>query len=192
MDVIEVERTNSWSYAVERIRRACFPGDYPSGTAMERFDVRSTHIVARVQGHLAAYARLTPGPDSVFEAWTRGAARIPTGERVVDLSRCAVAAGHRGLGLLRLITVESLLAAEEAGFEQAVGSVIPSEPFAHVFHAAGFEPRGPVVEEVEPSGERFQVQPIACALQGRRVEWERERERIRERLEARGYALRDA
>ena len=45
-------------------------------------------IAVRIDNRIAAYGRLTPGPDSVFEKWTRGKASIPTGRHVMDLGRC--------------------------------------------------------------------------------------------------------
>lgn len=183
---LEGEFTNE----VDRLRCSCFPGNYVGDTSEDPFDSRSQHILIRSGDDLAACARLTPGPDAVFETWTRGRAAIPTGPDVADLGRCAVGPEFRGSGLLRLLCVEGLLAAERGGFCQVVGAVIPGEPFQAMLESLGLLPSGEPVEEWEPSGLSFVVQPLACEVRQFADQWLHGRDLVRARLGLRGIGVR--
>jgi hypothetical protein len=142
-----------------------------------------------MEGILAAYARLTAGPNAVFETWTGGKAKIPTGRDAIDLGRCAVGSDFRGLGLLRLLCVEGLLAAEQRGFRYVVGAVIPGEPFEVMLQQLGLRPSGGPVKELEPSGETFVVQPLACEVRLFASGWREERNSVLAKLAQKGIRV---
>lgn len=146
---------------LDRLRCLCFPEPDGNESSRDEFDSRSLHVVAMVEGDLAAYGRLTSGPKSVFETWTRGEASIPTGRNVVDLGRCLVAPQYRGLDLMMLVCLEALLLSARIGYDVVVGSVVPGRRTAEMLKLIGFENSGPPVQcfKEKPTGP-YCIQPL--------------------------------
>ena len=186
---VMVSRTPHFSDEMDLLRSVCFPGSDPSRSSRDEFDSRSIYIVNEIEGSLAAYGRLTPGPHAVFETWSRGAARIPTGPNVADLGRCMVAPEHRGLDLITLVCLDGLLLAREMGFECVVGAVVPGRKLAAMLYEIGFRDSGPIVKSYEENGAIFTLQPLVatCAKGGL---WEELRQALVEKLAGKGYAVR--
>jgi len=185
---VVVSRTSDFSDEMDRLRSVCFPGSDPSRSSRDEFDSRSIYVVNEVQGKLAAYGRLTPGPRSVFETWSQGVAQIPTGPNVADLGRCMVAPEHRGLDLITLVCLDGLLLAAEMGFDYVVGAVVPGRKLAAMLYEIGFRDSGPIVQSYEENGAVFTLQPLvaACTQSAR---WEELRQRVVKKLAGRGYAV---
>lgn len=148
---------------MDRLRCLCFPEPDGLASSHDEFDSRSLHVVAMVENDLAAYGRLTPGPRSVFETWTRGKASIPTGPNVVDLGRCLVAPQYRGLDLMMLVCLEALLLSSKIGYDVVVGSVVPGRRAAEMLNLVGFENSGPAVQSFKekPTGP-YLIQPLVA------------------------------
>jgi hypothetical protein len=155
---------------MDRLRMECFPGAYDMSTSREEFDNRSWFPLIYFDNELAAYGRLTPGPSSVFEVWTKGKAEIPTGTDVVDLGRCMVSPKFRGLDLLRLVCLEAFLLASKLGYSQIVGAVIPGRRAVEVLHSLGFSNSGVVVEASEPN-KTVLIQPLVISVSKNVENW---------------------
>lgn len=171
MQHLTVCRELIFTQEMEILRRECFPGSYPSGSSQEPFDYTSTHVCIRIDEELAAYIRLTGGPDAVYKTWSNGTAPVPSGKNCADLTRCFVNRKFRKLGLMTLVCLEGLVAASEHGFEFAIGSVLPGMPFQKQLEQLGMLPTGPLFDELEPSGDVFRVQPIVCEIARWRDSW---------------------
>lgn len=186
MSDLTISATRVFDAEMDRLRQVCFPGPATVESSRDQFDARSIYPVARIDGQIAAYGRLTAGPNAVFETWTAGAADIPTGPKVADFGRCLVAPNHRGLDLITLVCLEGLLLAAELGFRQVVGAVIPGRKLAAMLYEIGFRDSGGVVTEQEPNGNSVSIQPlVACCSQV--VMWEAARSRLLDRLGDSGY-----
>ena len=188
MSDLAISATRAFDSEMDRLRQVCFPGPVPVESSRDQFDARSIYPVVRIDGQIAAYGRLTAGPNAVFETWTGGAADIPTGPEVADLGRCLVAPVHRGLDLITLVCLEGLLLAAELGFKQVVGAVIPGRKLAAMLYEIGFRDSGSVVTEQEPNGNTIAIQPlVACCSQ---VDlWAVARSRVLQQLAEKGYRL---
>jgi len=165
MPEIETICSTDLDEAADRLRLECFPPAGPVATSRDEFDGRSLHVMNCIDKALAAYGRLTAGPQSVLETWTRGAAQVPTGAHVVDYSRGCVAPAFRRQGVFQLLCVDILLAASAAGFQHVVASVIPGKVHAHTMYELGFEDCGPPVMAYDSVGQSAMIQPllISCA-----------------------------
>ena len=64
--LLTVEITLDYLPEIDGLRKICFPHDYPGETCKDEFDDRSDHILVRIDGKLAGYGRLTPGPGLSF------------------------------------------------------------------------------------------------------------------------------
>jgi hypothetical protein len=148
---------------MDRLRCLCFPEPDGSASSRDEFDSRSLHVVTMVEGDLAAYGRLTPGPKSVFETWTHGKAIIPTGPNIVDLGRCLVAPQYRGLDLMMLVCLEALLLSARIGYDVVVGSVVPGRRTTEMLKLIGFENSGSAVQcfKEKPTGP-YCIQPLVA------------------------------
>lgn len=155
---------NDFTPEIDQLRQICFPSIVPVVTAKDEFDERSQHIIVQIQGKVAAYGRLTPGPNAVFEKWMRGKATIPTGTNTIDLSRCLVSPDYRGLGLLDLVFLAGLNVANEQGYHYVVGSVIPHEKVGPKLYRLGFVNAGKPLYEDEPNEPNILVQPLMCDI----------------------------
>jgi hypothetical protein len=147
MPTLELLHTRTFDAEMNRLRCECFPGQFPTGDAADQFDGWSTHVLARVDGRLAASLRLTPGPHAWFEFLSEGRADIPTGPDVADLSRAMVAPAFRGQGhgLFELVMVEGLLLAHDRGFRHVVGGMVPGRRFRPFLEQLGYAFPGPAV-----------------------------------------------
>ena len=172
---------------VDRLRLLCFPEPDGNESSRDEFDSRSLHVVAMVEGELAAYGRLTPGPKSVFETWTRGKASIPTGPKVVDLGRCLVAPQYRGLELMMLVCLEALLLSARIGYDVVVGSVVPGRRTAEMLKLIGFENSGPAVQcfKEKPTGP-YCIQPLVVHCKQKDL-WSELRQELILKLAMRDY-----
>lgn len=160
MPEIETISSKDLDKAADRLRLECFPPAGPVETSRDEFDGRSVHVTIWVDKAIAAYGRLTAGPQSVLEGWTRGAAQVPTGAHVVDYSRGCVAPAYRRRGVFQLLCVDILLAASASGFQQMVASVIPGKVHAHTMYELGFEDCGPPVIAYDSVGQSAVIQPL--------------------------------
>jgi predicted GNAT family N-acyltransferase len=169
----------------------CFPASYPTGSAKDDFDDRSTHVIVRVDEHLAAYGRLTPGPGAYFENVTRKLAIIPTGPNVVDFGRVMVAPARRGHDLFELILIEGMILAADMGFPAVVGSLRPDRRFRPFIHDLGFADSGPALPFYFPNGVVDTHQPVVAHTNGKRDSWITRKVASFQRLRDKGYDILD-
>ncbi len=174
---------------IDKLRQNAFPSVKPVDTSYDEFDGRSKHIVIKIDNVIAAYGRLTPGPNAVFENWTHGKAEIPTGEDVVDLGRCLVNSRFNGLGLLTLVFLAGVNYAKENGFKYVVGSVIPHEKVGPKLYKLGFLNCGNPVYEDEPNESNILVQPLACNVEQNHHLWSKVFQEQAAYLKQKGYYL---
>lgn len=128
----------------------------------DEFDNRSQHVGIWLGSAVIATGRMTPGPQSVFETWSRGEADIPTGPNVVDISRITVRPDMRRLGLSAFVLLECLRRSMDGRFEFVVGATVPHGPIFNLLRRAGFADAGKVVELCESQGQRVEVQPMVA------------------------------
>ena len=77
---LRIQHTRVFDSEMDALRMECFQGRYDSGTSRDEFDSRRWYVVVYLDNELAAFDRLTPVPNAVFEAWTQGAAEFPLGK----------------------------------------------------------------------------------------------------------------
>lgn len=129
-------------------------------TMADEFDNRSQHVSVWLGSAAIATGRMTPGPQSVFEAWSRAKAEIPTGSHVVDISRIAVRPDMRRLGLSELVLLECLRRCADSGFGFIVGATVPGGPLHDLLKRIGFTDAGDIVEICESQGQQLHIQPM--------------------------------
>jgi predicted GNAT family N-acyltransferase len=191
MPLLELLHTKTFDAEMNRLRCECFAGTYPSGDAKDDFDDRSIHVVTRVDGRLAGYGRLTPGPDSWFEFLSNGRAVIPTGADVVDFGRVMVAPAHRGHDQFELVLVEGLLWACDRGFNVVVGSSRPERRFRPFIHELGFADAGaPVQFEIGEGWTELGQLVTVCTDQNRQG-WAARKRRVLGRFRGQGFDIVD-
>ena len=144
----------------------------------DRFDDRSFHFTASVDGELAAYCRTVSGPNAMFETWTRGAAKTPVGKEVIDLTRCCVSPKFRGLNLSILICLESLIHASTSDFERVIAAVVPGRRMGKRLNDIGFVDTGSPVQIVCPDGTVDQIQPSVAIISEWVESWKHFKESI--------------
>jgi hypothetical protein len=161
---LKISLANELTEEMDRLRSVCFPSR-SLASSRDVFDSKSYYPVIEVRGELAAFGRLTPGPQSVFETWTHGKAQIPTGPDVIDLGRCMVAPKFRQLDLITLLCVEGFLIGAEKNFRAVVGAVKPGRKLANRLYAIGFKDSGPAVRDFEPNGDSVIIQPVVAIIE---------------------------
>lgn len=120
------------------LRRRAFGG------ALDSFDPLSLHVVAWVDGCLAATVRCTGGGHGLLEAWSPG---LSVGRVAgdVDLTRGVVAHEFRGLGIYRMLMLWTMREVASRGFLRALAAIEPSFHQRPFLEAIGFsflgEPR---------------------------------------------------
>lgn len=177
---------------MNRFRLDCFPQEYSSDDSRDQFDDRSTHVAARVDGLLAAYGRLSPGPHGWFEFDTRGEVHLPYGPDVIDFGRIVVAKTHRGRGheLFELILIDGLLLATDTGFKRVVGGYRKDRGFVPLIHDFGFQECGPVFQRaIAPAHERYQL--VVATTEDNKDRWAACKLAVLDRLRAKGYDIVD-
>jgi hypothetical protein len=186
MPEIDITCTPHFDQDADHLRLLCFPPAAPVDSSRDVFDTRSLHVRICIDTKLAACARLTAGPQSVIETWTAGAANVPTGPHVADYSRGCVAPSHRGLGLFRLLSVESLLLAAASGFTHVVGALIPGEKHAHTLYSLGFQNSGSLVQGHDSVGQSALVQPLVVSCSNAH-HWKQFKSELQSQLNQSGY-----
>lgn len=175
---------------MDQLRLSCFAGSIKLMTSRDVFDDRSLHVTARVGSEtIAAYGRMTPGPNAVFENWTYNKAQIPTGRNVLDLGRCLVNPDYRGLGLFDIICIAALLYAKDKDYKYVVGSYVPGTKVGGNLRELGFEASGEVVLEDEPTEVNVPIQPMVIDLSVKYGLWPAIMQKRRAFLETKGYIL---
>ncbi len=190
MPALQLLSTRTFDDEMNRLRCECF-GQYPSGDSKDEFDDRSLHVTLRVDGKLACYGRMTPGPDSFFKARSAGVAPVPTGPDVVDFGRVGVPAAFRGTdhSYFELVLVEGLLLAADMGFRVVVGAFDAHRKFRPFIYGLGFEDSGPVVQ-YHVNGELQNVQfVVAGTSRQNRSMWSGRKNAALGRFRAAGYEI---
>jgi predicted GNAT family N-acyltransferase len=160
-------------------------------TMADEFDERSEHVTLWDGSAAIATARLTSGPDGVFEQWSRGKAKIPTGSHVADISRVAVRPDVRRLGLSSFVILECLRRAAERHFQVVVGATTREGALYDFLRRTGFVEAGSAVELLESQGQRITVQPMAVLVSPHLVRiWREMQEESQRRLAINGCSLR--
>jgi predicted GNAT family N-acyltransferase len=162
---ISIEISRTVANEADLLRMFAFPGENYKITSEDNFDCNSLHITICIDKSIVAYARLTPGPNSVFHSWTQGKCSLPNDNESIDLGRMLVNGKFRGLGLLNLLLIESCLQSYLLGFKKINGTHIPEEiHMARCLHRVGFTNCGDTVVEHESGGISVLVQPVTCEI----------------------------
>ena len=160
-----VELTSVLSNEADLSRIHAFPGDNYKVTSIDSFDARSFHMTIKFDNSIAAYARLTPGPNAVFHEWTQGQSSLPNEIFTIDLGRVLVNPRFQGLGLSKWIMIECSLFASTIGFKVINGTYMPEHDLMKVsLHSIGFKDCGPTIIEQESGGISVLVQPVTCNI----------------------------
>lgn len=191
LPLISVQIQDQFTPEIDQIRQLCFPAKKLANRAKDLFDDKSKHIVVMLDHDIAAYGRLTPGPNAVFEDWTHGQANIPVGEQVIDLGRCLVSPQYRGQGLLELVVIAALIYAKEAHFKFMVGIVNPAEAVGTIALKYGFVNSGGLVPIYAGGMDELNIlcQPMVCDLEKSHNLWHDRIEQQLAFLASKGYRL---
>ena len=189
MPVLQLSYLEVFSADIDQLRMECFPGCYPDGTAKDEFDDRSLHLTARIDKKLAAYMRLTPGPNAYFESVHRQRGNVPTGANVVDFNRAMVAPADRGNALFELLVIEGLMFACDKGFRKVVGASSPSRGFRSLLHRLGFVDTESAMPAHLPNGEIIIGLPLVAYTQGKRALWDACKSDTLARIRERGFVI---
>jgi hypothetical protein len=191
MAVLELLHARTFDSEMNLLRCRCFAGTYPSGNAKDDFDDRSVHVITRVEGNLAAYGRLTPGPDSWYAAISKGRAPKPSGPNVIEFTRVMVAPAHRGHDQFELILVEGLLWACDHNFDVVVGSSRPERRFRPFIRELGFADVGAPVQFEIGEGWTELGQMVKVSTHQNRQNWAARKRTVLGRFRAQGYDIVD-
>lgn len=190
MPLLELLHTKTFDLDVDRLRRQCFPGNYPTGSSKDRFDDGSVHIVARADGSVAGAGRLIPRPTAFYRETFDGRVIVPDEPDVVYFGRVMVTPEHRGHDLFELLLLEGLLYACDAGFRLVFGGMRPDRKFRTFVEALGFRDYGEPQFAMVPEGNRVD-QPLLTETHGNRERWLAEKVATLDRLRAKGYEIID-
>jgi GNAT superfamily N-acetyltransferase len=175
---------------MEQLRRRCFLGDGASTSSLDDLDGRSSHVVVWLGEDPVAQIRITLDAPFAVAIWSGGAARVPSGPHVAELTRANVAPEFRGIGLSRLVFREALLRVAAAGKRVVVGAEEPELLASPMYRRLGYEPAGPEVVFREPIGVTLPVQPLVIAdVAARAGGWAAEQAAEFGRLRAAGFLL---
>jgi predicted GNAT family N-acyltransferase len=152
------------------LRELCFPGDNAKGSYEDEFDKKSAYLVIMRENELVAYGRLTPGPNSVFYTWSKGKIEMPNSKSSIDLGRCMVNPQYRGMDLLRVICILSLLYAKQKGYRYVNGTSRPGRGLMNMLEEIGYVKSGCIVNSYEPNGAVIQLQPFTCDFENSQVD----------------------
>jgi hypothetical protein len=144
MGILAVECTALFDPEMDRLRRRVYYTARPVDSWSDPFDEAafSVHLRATLGPQLAATLRLTPQPldrPGVVECGTRGAARIPRGTRVVELSRAVVDPRWRRQRIFSLLVCTALEQCVAAEFSDVVTLVPCGLPVFPLLERLGFE-----------------------------------------------------
>ncbi|MBL0941232.1 MAG: hypothetical protein IBJ00_00650 [Alphaproteobacteria bacterium] len=171
--LIEVFVEDHFTEEMDQLRVQCFPTYKNKSTSRDQFDERSKHIVVFVNNIIAAYGRLTPGPNAVFESWTQGRAQIPTGEDIIDLGRCCVSPLYRGTLLYETIILRGFQYAEDNKFKYVAGGYEVERYLGVRLLKLGFEHSGEAVYaggSADGIGKTL-IQPIVFKIKPYQYDW---------------------
>lgn len=174
---------------MDDLRTQCFPPASPMPSSQDEFDSKSLHMTLRINGVIAAYVRLTPGPNAVFEKWTQGKAKIPTGKEVIDIGRVLVNPLYRGINLFEPICTSALIYANKAGFKYAVGAFRVGRKLITGGYKIGFESSGEPAYAIEPNNTTVLIQPTVCDLNKSKSLWPEIILSSSKQLKMKGYFL---
>ncbi|MBL0941235.1 MAG: hypothetical protein IBJ00_00665 [Alphaproteobacteria bacterium] len=153
---------------MDQLRQICFPElRSDMSTARDIFDERSKHITVMIKGEIAAYGRLTPGPNSVFETISHGKARIPTGQDVIDFGKALVNPKYRGKNLFKVIILSGFQFAKYNSYHSIVGSYRIDSKMGPILQELGFEDSGPPVCILND----IIIQPIVYKINKDNYDW---------------------
>jgi predicted GNAT family N-acyltransferase len=156
---------------MDQLRLQCFPPTSQQLTSRDAWDERSKHITVVIDGQIAAYLRLTPGPNAVLENWTQGRAQIPTGKEVIDAGRALVAPAYRGHQIYEAVVLKAFQWAEENDFKYVVGAYKHGRHLGSRILRLGFKNIGNPVYTDEPDGNRFLIQPVVFKVKPHHYNW---------------------
>ena len=178
------------SSAMEHLRRRCFLGEGSERSSCDEFDLRSRHIVVVLGDAPVAQIRATLDAPFAVKQWSNGAAEVPDGSHVAELTRANVAPEYRGLGLSGIVFREALRWLASNDKTIVVGAEEPALLARTMYRRLGYEPCGPEVSFNEPIGLELLVQPLLIRNVPERVAaWRTEQEAHLQRLRERGYEL---
>jgi hypothetical protein len=181
---IAVHISRTLPQEADQLRMQAFPGNYPDGSTADQFDHRSMHVYITIAGHIAAYIRMTPGPDAVFRSWTKGTSALPNDDRTMDIGRILVSPRYQGWGLAKLVMLESLLHTSAWGLDKINGTYEPeNELMKTLVGKLGFSDCGEQLWETESGEVSVWVQPTTCAISPELVAlWQKERSNAYRRI----------
>jgi GNAT superfamily N-acetyltransferase len=138
------------------------------GASLDRFDERSTFVVARVNGELAGMIRLTVAEDGPLENWALDEPfRLPTGKDVIEFTRGVVRKRFRGQGVFRELLSNAVSHCASAGFCHATAAVQFNSPQLSVLVSIGFQTLPASVYEYAPQTTE-RLLNLVCDLRGLR------------------------
>ena len=182
-----IRRETALTPAMEALRAVvlgCGPG-----TTRDPFDVRSSHVVAYVDGIPVGMVRETPSCPSVLTSWARGAWSLPTGADVVELTRGVVAERYRRHGVYRLLMLE-LMAALAADTRIATAAIEADFVGRSFLERVGFAASGDERRFWDaPRDATFAVPIFSPVDAARRNRWRTMLAEWRERMVVRGVAV---
>jgi GNAT superfamily N-acetyltransferase len=188
MAILELVQTSHFDQDMDRLRRECYPGAYPTGSSKDEFDDESVHIVARADGQVAGAGRLIPRPTRYYLAKSQGFVVVPDDPSVVYWGRLMVAPAHRGHDIFELLMVQALLHAREAGFRFVFGGMRPGRRFGGFLNELGFHAYGDSYLAHFPQGDELD-QPLKLDIHEDH-DWETRKRAIVARLQSKGYEMR--
>jgi predicted GNAT family N-acyltransferase len=194
MPILELLHTRTFDADMDRLRRQCFPGHFPTGSSKDEFDDGSIHIIARADGHLAGAGRLIPRPTAFYQRTFEGRVAVPDEADVIYFGRLMVAPDHRGHDLFELLMVEGLLYDCDAMFRLVFGGMRPERKFREFVEELGFRNYGNAQVATFPEGKELGQplsQPLLAETRDNRPRWATRKRKAMVRLGKKGYEILD-
>jgi len=151
----------------------------------DAFDVRSHFLTATIGDVVVGSIRLTFGEASVLATWSGGRCPLPTGPRIVELTRGVVARPYRQSHIYKLLMIESMIVAQTRACRAACAAVKPDFVALPFLVRLGFETVCKPVLFHDTPRETI-AQPVLCNVPEKHGRWKAMHDRVTGRIRGDG------
>jgi hypothetical protein len=160
MKTIKIEALKTFTPEMEKFRCKGFCLEDSEIAVEDKFDSKSTHILASCEDEIIGMVRLTQNPTSVLLSWSGGEAPIPNRTDVIEATRAMVAGVWQGKDIFKLLMTETMIKAKKLGAKIAFASIEPGLKHCNFLYNIGFQNVGKQFFNLHPPINKTPCQTI--------------------------------